>query len=526
MTSITASAAEAEEEDFLPEIVDESEAILLGYAPPSSPAEYETLVDEKKEEDDPQRSKQAGAGRAIASLTEEGEDLDVLTKGLSLDVPVQAYRSSTSAVCEEKSMAYEVKTKPKPRPKLVTPPSPSPSIKSRTSSLDYDLSPRSKLRMTSSERSIAVRRGFPEGSGDGTPIRSYSDRELGKHFGSIPIWSEDGSDLYMDDDVVDVEEVMLLQLLHEQKGSQPAPYRCVGGVYTGDLLDNKYHGHGRYVWSNGDIYEGDFHQHRMHGRGTFTASAGWIYVGSFANDRHGRGSFSWPDNNSLCGTIFEGEFNAQGKMHGNGKFTWTDGTVYEGDFHNGQRHGQGRICRPDGRLYDGQWHEDMRHGYGRYVWPDGDVYEGEWVEDQRTGKGIMHWKNGDVYEGSYLHNKRNGHGRHRCLNGDEYEGQWLEDNIHGYGRTRWADGDHYTGFWVDGLKEGAGKYVWPDGHYYEGEWLRNKKHGYGVYRYADGRVYQGYFHHDKMHGEGTFIQSNGASYQGIWQDGIYKASLA
>ena len=47
-----------------------------------------------------------------------------------------------------------------------------------------------------------------------------------------------------------------------------------GARYTGQWVNNLYHGKGELTWANGDIYQGEFLYGMMHGQGTFTYKDG------------------------------------------------------------------------------------------------------------------------------------------------------------------------------------------------------------------------------------------------------------
>ena len=51
------------------------------------------------------------------------------------------------------------------------------------------------------------------------------------------------------------------------------------------------------------------------------------------------------------------------QMHGFGELHFTNGSVYVGQFNNGQRHGFGVWSEPDGQRYYGNWKDDEREGY-------------------------------------------------------------------------------------------------------------------------------------------------------------------
>ena len=77
---------------------------------------------------------------------------------------------------------------------------------------------------------------------------------------------------------------------------------------------------------------------------------------------------------------------------------------YEGQYVNDERHGQGTFWFPDGSVYEGNWAEGQRHGHGEYKYANGDTYKGNWKQDRRHGQGKYLYKDkGLVYEGWYFH---------------------------------------------------------------------------------------------------------------------------
>lgn len=104
-----------------------------------------------------------------------------------------------------------------------------------------------------------------------------------------------------------------------------------------------------------------------------------------------------------------------GRAHGPGRVTdpATGHTLFEGDFHQGDRHGQGRYSPPGGDTYQGQWQRDQRHGHGRLDFGPaspwhGDRYEGQWQANQFHGQGRYRWVHGDVYEGPWKEGQQTG----------------------------------------------------------------------------------------------------------------------
>ena len=79
-----------------------------------------------------------------------------------------------------------------------------------------------------------------------------------------------------------------------------------GAEYIGKKRDNKNHGLGKLIYTNGHVYEG-----------------------------------SWQ----------------KGKRHGLGKYLWPSGAYYEGAWFEGQKQGLGKYLMSDGRVYEGLWEE-------------------------------------------------------------------------------------------------------------------------------------------------------------------------
>ena len=50
--------------------------------------------------------------------------------------------------------------------------------------------------------------------------------------------------------------------------------------------------------------------------------------------------------------------------NGKGVYTFSDGTVYEGDFLNGENHGKGKITFPNGNVYEGDYLNGVNTGNG------------------------------------------------------------------------------------------------------------------------------------------------------------------
>jgi len=125
-------------------------------------------------------------------------------------------------------------------------------------------------------------------------------------------------------------------------------------TYDGEWVDNKPHGQGRVVWSNGAIYTGQFEAGKYHGLGVYVWPSGKKFVGRWeAGIKNGHGLYTWPN-----GKKYDGEY-VDGLKEGYGRMTWTDGSMYCGGFKKNKRHGRGVQTDPEGAVvHCGLWKDD------------------------------------------------------------------------------------------------------------------------------------------------------------------------
>ncbi len=67
---------------------------------------------------------------------------------------------------------------------------------------------------------------------------------------------------------------------------------------------------------------------------------------------------------------------------------WDSEGVYEGQFKNSVQDGYGVYKYNDGTVYTGQFQDGERHGKGKIEWgksSGGGVHEGEWVQGKQVG---------------------------------------------------------------------------------------------------------------------------------------------
>lgn len=100
-----------------------------------------------------------------------------------------------------------------------------------------------------------------------------------------------------------------------------------GSIYMGEWKDNKYHGKGKLIYSEGDgrdYLEGIFAEHKANGHCVFKFKNGDNYEGNMTD----------------------------GKITGRFIYTQSDGYIYEGDMVASEKHGKGKLTYPRDKIED------------------------------------------------------------------------------------------------------------------------------------------------------------------------------
>lgn len=71
------------------------------------------------------------------------------------------------------------------------------------------------------------------------------------------------------------------------------------GSYVGEFRHGQRHGHGKYIWSDGDFYDGEWKDDKKHGNGSFTCMDGHKYIGKYEDGREVGGWYYYPDGRKL-----------------------------------------------------------------------------------------------------------------------------------------------------------------------------------------------------------------------------------
>ncbi|HMR89310.1 MAG TPA: caspase family protein [Saprospiraceae bacterium] len=186
-------------------------------------------------------------------------------------------------------------------------------------------------------------------------------------------------------------------------GSGKMVYRN-GDVYTGYWVNGKSSGKGRYVFSDGDYYVGGFLDGEFSGTGKLVRKDGSYYEGEWSKSKkHGEGiayaggkkmkhkyhmnkllqetKYQENQESTIILTEQKPKLKDCTKQYCNaekGSFRYGDGSVYEGDFVNGEGSGLG-ICKyANGDRYEGGWQNHAPHGKGTMHFAKGTVYAAIW----------------------------------------------------------------------------------------------------------------------------------------------------
>jgi len=139
-----------------------------------------------------------------------------------------------------------------------------------------------------------------------------------------------------------------------------------GDVYTGEILNgHQMHGKGIYKFSNGHSLTGhsltgEFEHDKIVNGIETIPSIGFTFKGTFRNGQKHDGVEKRSNGITFKGTInsdgtrdgtwdygdgdiFTGHFIGVNILNGSGKFVLSNGTRYEGEFHDGKMHGQGKL---------------------------------------------------------------------------------------------------------------------------------------------------------------------------------------
>lgn len=208
-------------------------------------------------------------------------------------------------------------------------------------------------------------------------------------------------------------------------------------------------------------------------------------VDLYSNTKNGMGELIIRNGDNYYGTWFNNVFTGWNRI------ITTNGKLLVGLFMESKLNGKGIEVDKDGKeIYKGNFVNGVREGFGEYR-QKGSLYEGEFRNGEITGKGKIVFDSGDVYEGEFMNGKFNGKGCYKWKkNGHEYIGDYLNGVFHGKGKYLWSENEWYEGDYVNGIKEGNGELKRPNGKKFICPFLKGKPHGIGIYEDEQHKRYE------------------------------------
>ncbi|CCW65132.1 unnamed protein product [Phytomonas sp. EM1] len=146
------------------------------------------------------------------------------------------------------------------------------------------------------------------------------------------------------------------------------------GYYNGGFCFGERHGYGTQIMVSGEKYEGWFRHNLWSGKGNYFLDDGSVLHGIFRRGKLRR----------LC---YHGEVDSRRRPHGRGVSYEANGSIYNGEWHHGERRGTGVLQNLDGRIYSGEFRNGNMNGKGKLI-EGGNVYYGEFVASLKHGKGV------------------------------------------------------------------------------------------------------------------------------------------
>ncbi|KAJ3425739.1 radial spoke head 1 [Anaeramoeba flamelloides] len=234
------------------------------------------------------------------------------------------------------------------------------------------------------------------------------------------------------------------------------------------------------------------------------------YIGTMSYGKPiGKGSLQYPN-----GTIFEGNF-LDGEKNGIGMIRYSSGSILTGIWKNGKPNGLCKLKLKGNSNFIGNYLNGEKHGFGTTLFENGTIYRGCFKDDQINGKGCWEYTNGDIYYGSVIDGKKHGFGFLMTKDYEYYFGNWKDDLRSGKGKQIYKNNEIFTGVWeknlrVSGVLESTNRT-------FKGKWKNNLLHGNGSIVYSKEKMYKGEFKYGLRHGLGTLISGN-LKYEGQWVD--------
>lgn len=294
-----------------------------------------------------------------------------------------------------------------------------------------------------------------------------------------------------------------------------ASAQCISGDCT--------NGTGIYLFSNGTKYIGQFVESKPEGIGTCYFTDGSKYQGEWkANFPEGRGIKIYADGTKWTGTWKRGKQLEEERP---------DALVAE----KPEEESVANIPPAEPKQQQGCISGNCRNGRGIYIYPSGTIYIGDFKDGEIDGIGVCHYSDGSKYQGQWSYRYPEGRGTKTFANGKKWTGNWKKGKPVDEAGEVIAD----LGVGVDAAQQsfniqsgclegncvdGSGIFAYPDGSKYDGQFDKNKPNGWGTFFYPDKSRYVGTFKSGQPNGKGTLYQNDGNKLSGEWAMGEFRGS--
>lgn len=252
-----------------------------------------------------------------------------------------------------------------------------------------------------------------------------------------------------------------------------------GGIYDGEFVKSERHGRGRRVFANGDSYDGEWQNDRMHGRGVLTRVAPAV-VGGRRNQQSKRRDAKTRDECYVGTTVYDGQFDC-GQQTGNARMTYSLKATADRDNNKAdldEEEEEDRALEFEFPVGSRCWHQHTRvgvvtytgsllrgafHGYGTLESPDGTLWRGQWVNGELHGVGervylpmALDAIRDAANDPRDAKKERNALGMYRIV---RYEGGFDHGVRHGGDVATFGNGDRVCGTFERGFVQGIARYV-------------------------------------------------------------------
>lgn len=238
-----------------------------------------------------------------------------------------------------------------------------------------------------------------------------------------------------------------------------------GAVYTGDFDDDGLpSGFGEMKEADGSVYTGQWLKGKKHGKGKLDKGQGIVIEGRWTNDvLSGQVKLQFKDT-----FTYEGIWSETGNFDGVIRFD--NGCVYTGKSRNFKFEGQGKLVTENGSVTEGEWHEGMPNGFCNVTCKDGSHYEGYMKNGEMEGNGSFTAANGVKRVGIFVKNQLHGYGSIILPSGASLDCRFEYGDIVGKVEVHFPDGSRYVGDWKDDGPDGKGTMYNADGTELTGIW--------------------------------------------------------